>query len=166
MAAQNSYAAVEISVPIGLRCCNNISIRRCMLFLYTNKAPLGHWDFVLIIAMRMFFFSSPSSNHSGCAPHNSQYDGSLERLAKESDMLRQAYGHFFDLTIVNNDIGETIATLENAIDKVHSTAQWVPVSWLYWQDSELECPACLEDECDCECDCELDLKWNRKQGAN
>ncbi|XP_035777655.1 peripheral plasma membrane protein CASK-like isoform X9 [Anopheles albimanus] len=59
------------------------------------------------------------------------YDGSLERLAKESDMLRQAYGHFFDLTIVNNDIGETIATLENAIDKVHSTSQWVPVSWLY-----------------------------------
>lgn len=60
-----------------------------------------------------------------------QYDGSLERLAKESDMLRQAYGHFFDLTIVNNDIGETIAMLENAIDKVHSTSQWVPVSWLY-----------------------------------
>lgn len=62
---------------------------------------------------------------------NLQYDGSLERLAKESDMLRHAYGHFFDLTIVNNDIGETIATLENAIDKVHSTPQWVPVSWLY-----------------------------------
>lgn len=47
-----------------------------------------------------------------------QYDGSLERLAKESEMLRQAYGHFFDLTIVNNDIGDTIAALENAIDKV------------------------------------------------
>lgn len=46
-------------------------------------------------------------------------------------MLRQAYGHFFDLTIVNNDIGDTIAALENAIDKVHSTSQWVPVSWLY-----------------------------------
>jgi calcium/calmodulin-dependent serine protein kinase len=60
-----------------------------------------------------------------------QYDGSLERLAKESDMLRQAYGHFFDLTIINNDIGETIAKLENAIDTVHSTSQWVPVSWLY-----------------------------------
>jgi len=63
-------------------------------------------------------------------PHK-QYDGSLERLAKESDMLRQAYGHFFDLTIVNNDIGETIAKLENAIDTVQSTPQWVPVSWLY-----------------------------------
>ena len=60
----------------------------------------------------------------------SQYDGSLERLGKESDMLRSAYGHFFDLTIVNNDIGETIAKLENAIDTVQSTPQWVPVSWL------------------------------------
>ncbi|CAG9809239.1 unnamed protein product [Chironomus riparius] len=58
------------------------------------------------------------------------YDGSLERLGKESDMLRSAYGHFFDLTIVNNDIGETIAKLENAIDTVQSTPQWVPVSWL------------------------------------
>ncbi|KAH8298707.1 hypothetical protein KR018_007898 [Drosophila ironensis] len=60
-----------------------------------------------------------------------QYDGSLERLAKESDMLRQLYGHFFDLTIVNNDISETIATLETAIERVHTTPQWVPVSWLY-----------------------------------
>lgn len=60
-----------------------------------------------------------------------QYDGSLERLAKESDMLKHAYGHFFDLTIVNNDIGETIAKLENAIDLVQSTPQWVPVTWLY-----------------------------------
>ena len=27
------------------------------------------------------------------------YDGSLEKLARESDCLKQAYGHFFDLTI-------------------------------------------------------------------
>lgn len=59
------------------------------------------------------------------------YDGSLERLAKESDMLKQAYGHFFDLTIVNNDIEETIAQLEGAIERVHTTPQWVPVSWVY-----------------------------------
>lgn len=60
-----------------------------------------------------------------------QFDGSLERLAKESELLRQAYGHFFDLTIVNNDIDETISALERAIDRVHSTAQWIPVSWVY-----------------------------------
>ena len=39
------------------------------------------------------------------------YDGSLERLAKESDCLKQAYGHYFDLTIVNNDIDETIRSV-------------------------------------------------------
>ncbi|XP_063906651.1 peripheral plasma membrane protein CASK isoform X2 [Zophobas morio] len=59
------------------------------------------------------------------------FDGSLERLAKESDMLRQAYGHYFDLTIVNNDIDETIAALEAAIERVQTTPQWIPVSWVY-----------------------------------
>ncbi|XP_078612274.1 peripheral plasma membrane protein CASK-like isoform X25 [Branchiostoma floridae x Branchiostoma japonicum] len=58
-------------------------------------------------------------------------DNSLERLARESDMLRQAYGHYFDLTIVNNDIEETIRILENAIEEVCTTPQWVPVSWVY-----------------------------------
>ncbi|XP_031630042.1 peripheral plasma membrane protein CASK isoform X2 [Contarinia nasturtii] len=71
------------------------------------------------------FIAAPSLNNIA------DYDGSLERLAKESDMLKQAYGHFFDLTIVNNDIGETISALESAIEKVHSTPQWIPVSWLY-----------------------------------
>ncbi|XP_013396564.1 peripheral plasma membrane protein CASK isoform X3 [Lingula anatina] len=58
-------------------------------------------------------------------------DGSLERLAKESDLLEKAYGHYFDLKIANNDIEETIRTLEQAIDEVCTTPQWVPVSWVY-----------------------------------
>ncbi|XP_050474796.1 peripheral plasma membrane protein CASK isoform X1 [Bombus huntii] len=64
-------------------------------------------------------------------PNMPDCDGSLERLAKESDSLKQAYGHFFDLTIVNNEIDETIAQLEAAIERVHTTPQWVPVSWVY-----------------------------------
>lgn len=59
------------------------------------------------------------------------YDGSLEQLAKESDSLRSAYGHFFDLTIVNNDIDETIRILERALEKISATPQWVPISWVY-----------------------------------
>ncbi|XP_034934393.1 peripheral plasma membrane protein CASK isoform X6 [Chelonus insularis] len=59
------------------------------------------------------------------------YDGSLERLGKESDMLKQAYGHFFDLTIVNDDIEETIAQLEAAIERIQTTPQWTPVRWVY-----------------------------------
>ncbi|XP_022244339.1 peripheral plasma membrane protein CASK-like isoform X2 [Limulus polyphemus] len=58
-------------------------------------------------------------------------DGSLERLAKESELLRQAYGHLFDMTIVNNNIDETIETLEKAIENINVTSQWVPVSWVY-----------------------------------
>ncbi|CAL1530301.1 unnamed protein product, partial [Lymnaea stagnalis] len=55
----------------------------------------------------------------------------LERLANESKLLEKAYGHFFDLKIVNNDIDETIQTLEKAIQEICSTPQWVPVSWVY-----------------------------------
>ncbi|XP_055925326.1 peripheral plasma membrane protein CASK-like isoform X2 [Argiope bruennichi] len=62
---------------------------------------------------------------------SSKIDGSLERLYKESELLRQAYGHFFDLTIVNNDIEETIRTLEKTLEKVHTSTQWVPVTWVY-----------------------------------
>nr|AAO83853.1 calcium/calmodulin-dependent serine protein kinase 1 [Lymnaea stagnalis] len=60
-----------------------------------------------------------------------QEDSSLERLANESKLLEKAYGHFFDLKIVNNDIDETIQTLEKAIQEICSTPQWVPVSWVY-----------------------------------
>ena len=58
-------------------------------------------------------------------------DGSIERLARDSELLERAYGHYFDLKIVNNDIEQTIMTLQQAIDEVCSTPQWVPVSWVY-----------------------------------
>lgn len=53
-------------------------------------------------------------------------------------MLKQAYGHYFDLIIVNNDIDETIGALETAIEKVQTTPQWIPVSWVYWQHENLD----------------------------
>ncbi|XP_048524078.1 peripheral plasma membrane protein CASK-like isoform X3 [Dendroctonus ponderosae] len=59
------------------------------------------------------------------------FDGSLERLSKASEMMKQAYGHYFDLIIVNNDIEETIVALEAAIEQVQTTPQWIPVSWVY-----------------------------------
>lgn len=62
---------------------------------------------------------------------NSQYDGSLERLIKESALLKSSYGHYFDLTIVNNDIEETIRVLEQTMETLPSSAQWIPVSWIY-----------------------------------
>ncbi|XP_063069731.1 peripheral plasma membrane protein CASK isoform X9 [Engraulis encrasicolus] len=58
-------------------------------------------------------------------------DESLQRLQKESEILQKTYAHYFDLTIINNEIDETIRHLEEAIDLVSTTGQWVPVSWVY-----------------------------------
>ena len=72
-----------------------------------------------------------------CLQTMQDFDGSLEKLARESDALKQAYGHFFDLTIVNNDIDETIRILERALEKINLTPQWVPISWVYWHHDGL-----------------------------
>ncbi|XP_022068878.1 peripheral plasma membrane protein CASK-like isoform X1 [Acanthochromis polyacanthus] len=58
-------------------------------------------------------------------------DDSLQRLQKESEMLQRTYAHYFDQTIINNEIDDTIRLLEEAVDLVSTTAQWVPVSWVY-----------------------------------
>ncbi|XP_076602807.1 peripheral plasma membrane protein CASK isoform X19 [Chaetodon auriga] len=58
-------------------------------------------------------------------------DESLQRLQKESEILQKTYAHYFDLTIINNEIDETIRHLEEAINLVCTTSQWVPVSWVY-----------------------------------
>ncbi|XP_069377270.1 peripheral plasma membrane protein CASK isoform X9 [Paralichthys olivaceus] len=58
-------------------------------------------------------------------------DDSLERLQKESEMLQHTYAHYFDQTIINNEIDDTIRLLEEAVDLVSTTSQWVPVSWVY-----------------------------------
>jgi len=58
-------------------------------------------------------------------------DASLERLIRESELLEAAYGHFFDLKIVNNDIEDTIRTLQHAVDDISVTPQWIPVQWVY-----------------------------------
>uniref|UniRef100_A0A3P9KEF8 Peripheral plasma membrane protein CASK n=1 Tax=Oryzias latipes TaxID=8090 RepID=A0A3P9KEF8_ORYLA len=58
-------------------------------------------------------------------------DESLQRLQKESEILQKTYAHCFDMTIINNEIDETIRHLEEAMDAVSTTSQWVPVSWVY-----------------------------------
>ncbi|XP_029788360.1 peripheral plasma membrane protein CASK-like isoform X3 [Suricata suricatta] len=58
-------------------------------------------------------------------------DESLQHLQKESDILQRTYAHYFDLTIINNEIDETIRHLEEAVELVCTAPQWVPVSWVY-----------------------------------
>ena len=58
-------------------------------------------------------------------------DASVARLLKDSKSLEKAYRHWFDLTIVNNDIEQTIETLLHAVSTANSSPQWIPVSWVY-----------------------------------
>ena len=58
-------------------------------------------------------------------------DDALRRLLSESDLLQQTYGHFFNLTIVNNDIDDTIEQLQNAMRETTVQPQWIPVKWVY-----------------------------------
>ena len=46
--------------------------------------------------------------HSNKCMYLYRNDGSLERLVEESQQLKDAYRHYFDLIIVNNDIEHTI----------------------------------------------------------
>ncbi|KAM6945573.1 peripheral plasma membrane protein CASK-like isoform 2-T2 [Aplochiton taeniatus] len=62
---------------------------------------------------------------------NDVEDDSLQRLQQESEGLQKTYAHYFDQTIINNEIDDTIRHLEEAVDLVCTTSQWVPVSWVY-----------------------------------
>ena len=46
-------------------------------------------------------------------------------------MLEQTYGHYIDIKIVNTDIEGTIRKLEQSINEVCTSPQWIPVSWVY-----------------------------------
>lgn len=81
------------------------------------------------LQLTSLIFASPFS-HS-CPSTMPIQDESLQRLQKESDVLQRTYAHYFDLTIINNEIDETIRHLEEAVELVCTAPQWVPVSWVY-----------------------------------
>ncbi|VDL89304.1 unnamed protein product [Schistocephalus solidus] len=76
------------------------------------------------------FIASPDLN-SLMRDINCPNDGSLERLARESQLLEQHFKHLFDLKIVNNDMEETIKQLNIGIEELQSRPQWIPVTWVY-----------------------------------
>ncbi|KAJ3600420.1 hypothetical protein NHX12_031403 [Muraenolepis orangiensis] len=58
-------------------------------------------------------------------------DAELQRTCEESTRLEAAFGHFFDLTVVNDNLDETYRTLKAALDTVSKNPQWVPVTWVF-----------------------------------
>ncbi|XP_074062121.1 55 kDa erythrocyte membrane protein [Macrotis lagotis] len=55
----------------------------------------------------------------------------LQQLQKDSEAIHTRYAHYFDLTLVNNGIEESLKILQEAFEQACSSPQWVPVSWVY-----------------------------------
>ena len=52
-------------------------------------------------------------------------------VIEDSETIERDYHAFFDLTIVNEDMGRCFTNLVEAIDALRAEPQWVPVTWLY-----------------------------------
>ncbi|KAM4725276.1 MAGUK p55 subfamily member 6b isoform 1-T3 [Anableps anableps] len=58
-------------------------------------------------------------------------DVDLRKTVDESARIQRSYNHYFDLTIVNDNLDKAFETLQAAVDKLCSEPQWVPVNWVY-----------------------------------
>ncbi|KAM9227758.1 55 kDa erythrocyte membrane protein isoform 3-T3 [Leptosomus discolor] len=55
----------------------------------------------------------------------------LQQLRKDSESIQSRYAHYFDLSLVNNGVEESLQLLQEAFEQACSSPQWVPVSWVY-----------------------------------
>lgn len=58
-------------------------------------------------------------------------DVDLKKTVDESARIQRAYSHYFDLTIVNDNLDKAFETLQAAVDMLCTEPQWVPVNWVY-----------------------------------
>ncbi|XP_023681115.1 MAGUK p55 subfamily member 6b isoform X1 [Paramormyrops kingsleyae] len=58
-------------------------------------------------------------------------DMDLKKTVDESARIQRAYRHFFDLTIVNDNLDQAFEKLLAVVDRLANEPQWVPVSWVY-----------------------------------
>ncbi|KAM9462230.1 MAGUK p55 subfamily member 2b isoform 2-T2 [Clarias gariepinus] len=58
-------------------------------------------------------------------------DCELKRTVEESERIQRAYGHYFDLTIVNDNLDGAYRSLKVALERLSTEHQWVPVSWVF-----------------------------------
>ncbi|KAG8573142.1 hypothetical protein GDO81_012305 [Engystomops pustulosus] len=58
-------------------------------------------------------------------------DTDLKKTVDESARIMRAYNHYFDLTIVNDNLDKAFEKLQAAVEKLRSEPQWVPISWVY-----------------------------------
>ncbi|XP_062894005.1 MAGUK p55 subfamily member 2b isoform X5 [Mobula hypostoma] len=58
-------------------------------------------------------------------------DADLKKTVEESSRIQRAYNHYFDHTIVNDNLDKAFQKLQASMEKLCTEPQWVPVSWVY-----------------------------------
>lgn len=58
-------------------------------------------------------------------------ENDLKKTVDESARIRRAYSHYFDLTIVNDNLDKAFDKLQDVVERLFEEPQWVPVSWVY-----------------------------------
>uniref|UniRef100_A0A8C9XL12 Protein associated with LIN7 2, MAGUK p55 family member a n=1 Tax=Sander lucioperca TaxID=283035 RepID=A0A8C9XL12_SANLU len=58
-------------------------------------------------------------------------ENDLKKTVDESARIRRAYSHYFDLTIVNDNLDKAFDQLQEVVERLFIEPQWVPVSWVY-----------------------------------
>jgi hypothetical protein len=51
-------------------------------------------------------------------------------MIQAGDKIEHLYGHWFDMTIVNEELTAAFEHLVKAVRRLDQDAQWVPVSWV------------------------------------
>ncbi|XP_072010186.1 MAGUK p55 subfamily member 7 [Engystomops pustulosus] len=55
----------------------------------------------------------------------------FEEMIRSAQVMETQYGHYFDRTIVNDDLTIAYNELKSTLDRLESDSFWVPVSWLH-----------------------------------
>uniref|UniRef100_A0A3P9IJ73 Membrane protein, palmitoylated 6a (MAGUK p55 subfamily member 6) n=1 Tax=Oryzias latipes TaxID=8090 RepID=A0A3P9IJ73_ORYLA len=58
-------------------------------------------------------------------------ENDLKKTVDESARICRAYSHYFNLTIVNDNLDKAFEQLLDAAERLFIEPQWVPVSWVY-----------------------------------
>lgn len=100
----------------------------CSLFVVTE-----HWFLNImatpLVSVALTVFTILSLKHFSLT-HSFQ-DSELKRTVDESERIKRAYGHYFDLCIINDGLEAAFRSLRLALEKLSTEHQWVPVSWVF-----------------------------------
>ncbi|MEQ2185092.1 hypothetical protein GOODEAATRI_014696 [Goodea atripinnis] len=89
----------------------------------------GHYGWKMALSVRFSSYLSPLAVTMLKCMLGS--DSELKRTVDESERIKRAYGHYFDLCIVNDGLEAAFRSLRLALEKLSMENQWVPVSWVF-----------------------------------